>query len=203
MTDRLGPLAAQFRDELAELREPGRSSGDAPLNHSDGQNVASMAGIEALQERSHQIFENAIAENGVSRGSSLLLAVLGTSIFWALMAGPFVALYSEYLAASYKSFLEFTAGNESAAGRALEQFPKPEFSMVLTSLVLSLLPTSIFAMIALSIAQSLGRTEKALAEIRKGHEQAIDQLQQNGVLRLHWDDRLLTDAEFLVSAGRR
>jgi hypothetical protein len=136
----------------------------------------------------------------------MILALIGTLIFWALMAGPFVALYTEYFQASYESLVGgFQTGPETAgniASHSLERFPKPEFAMVLTSLVLSLLPTAIFAMIALSIAQSNGRTEDARRSIREGHEEAIVQLQQDRVLRLRWDDPLLTDAEFLVSAGR-
>ena len=206
VTDRLGPLASQFRDELAILRhadenDPSRASArdeQPAASHSQTQPVASLAGIDALQERSHKIFEEAIERNSIARGSATLLALIGTLIFWALMAGPFVALYTEYFQASYESLISGGHAEE----QALERFPKPEFAMVLTSLLLSLLPTAIFAMIALSITQSNGRTEDAQKSIRQGHEDAIEQLQQDRVLSLRWDDPLLTDAEFLVSAGR-
>jgi hypothetical protein len=206
VTDRLGPLASQFRDELTLLQQAEQDQ-DLPASptavrlansHSQTQQVASLAGIDALQEHSQKIFEEAIERNAISRGAAFLLAMIGTFIFWALMAGPFVALYTEYFQASYQSLI---SGSDTGQ-HALERFPKPEFAMVLTSLVLSLLPTAIFAMIALSIAQSHGRTEDAQTAIRQGHEEAISQLQQDRVLRLRWDDPLLTDAEFLVSAGR-
>lgn len=210
VTDRLGPLASQFRDELAMLQHADDSdqtqsaaggqpaSGQLVSSHSQTQHVASLAGIDALQERSQKIFEDAVTRNSIARSTAVLLALIGTSIFWALMAGPFVALYTEYFHASYESLISGGQVQENA----LERFPHPEFAMVLTSLFLSLMPTAIFAMIALSIAQSNGRSQAAQIAIRQGHEEAIGQLQQDGVLRLRWDDPLLTDAEFLVSAGR-
>lgn len=206
VTDRLGPLAAQFRDELAILQhaddhDRSRSTlggGQHASSHAQAQHVASLAGIDALQERSQKIFEEAIGQNSIARSTAMLLAMIGTLIFWALMAGPFVALYTEYFHASYASLVSGGQVHEDA----LDRFPQPEFAMVLTSLFLSLLPTAIFAMIALSIAQSNGRTENAQNWIRQGHDEAISQLQQDRVLRLRWDDPLLRDAEFLVSAGR-
>ena len=209
VTDRLGPLAAQFRDELAILRREHGGDPESPASqralsaHSQSRQVASLAGIDALQERSHRIFEDSIERNSISRSASTLMALVGTLIFWALMAGPFVALYGEYLRASYETLIHLGGENAGTAGHALEEFPKPEFAMVLTSLLLSLLPTAIFAMIALSVAQSTGRTTEALKSIRTAHDEAIEQMQQDRVLHLRWDDPLLTDAEFLVSAGRR
>lgn len=211
VTDRLGPLASQFRDELAILRHDDNgdagSSADNPrpraVSHAHTQSVASLAGIDALQERSHKIFEESIEQHSISQSASTLMAVVGTLIFWALMAGPFVALYAEYLDASYESLLQVGGQEVEHVEHALERFPKPEFAMVLTSVVLSLLPTAIFAMIALSVAQSRGRSSESLRQIRDGHDDAISQMQKDGVLRLRWDDPLLTDAEFLVSAGRK
>ncbi|QEF98008.1 hypothetical protein Mal15_20540 [Stieleria maiorica] len=210
VTDRLGPLAAQFREELALLQRHDQEDGAGSLaagdwrvsSRSETQHVASLAGIDALQERSHKIFEDAVEENSVAPSTATSMAIIGTLIFWALMAGPFVALYGEYLKASYETLLHVSATDASGERHPLEHFPKPEFAMVITSLVLSLLPTAIFAMVALSSAQSNGRTGRAQQAIRRGHEEAIAQLQHDRVLRLRWDDPLLTDAEFLVSAGR-
>lgn len=203
VTDRLGPLANQFRDELAllrhELASQGRPSHDASADTASTTQLASLAGIETLEERSHEIFEDAIERFSVSQGVATLLAAVGTLIFWALMAGPFVALYTEYIQASYESLL---GGKGLAVEHVIERFPTPELAMVLTSVLLSVLPTALFAMIALSFAQSNGRTGKAVRAIREGHDQAIEHMQRDRVLRLRWDDPLLTDAEFLVRAGR-
>lgn len=73
--------------------------------------------------------------------------------------------------------------------------------MMLTSLLLSILPTAIFAMIIISWAQGRWRIDRAESRIREAHVQAISRLQQERVLRLRWDDPLLADAEFLLSVG--
>ncbi len=73
--------------------------------------------------------------------------------------------------------------------------------MMLTSLLLSMLPTALFAMVVLSMAQSRSRVDRAEARIREIHHETIARLQNEGVLRLRWDEPLLADAEFLLSAG--
>ena len=202
VTDRLGPLANQFREELSLLRK-NTGGHDQPESHFGSghvspQHLASLAGIETLEERSHRIFEDAIDRYCISQAASTLLAATGTLIFWALMAGPFVALYTEYIQASYESLVSHGSGGGE---HTMEHFPTPEFAMVLTSVLLSVLPTAVFAMIAISVAQSTSRTHKASRSIRDGHDEAIAQLQADRVLDLRWDDPLLTDAEFLVRAG--
>jgi hypothetical protein len=73
--------------------------------------------------------------------------------------------------------------------------------MMLTSFLLSLLPTALFAMIVLSVAQSRSRVNEAESRIRETHRDTIGRLQRDGVLQLRWDEPLLADAEFLLSAG--
>jgi hypothetical protein len=109
------------------------------------------------------------------------------------MAGPIVALYRGYFDASYATLREL-AGN-------LERFPRPDLSMMLTSLLLSILPTALFAMVVLSLAQGRRRVHRAEQQIRQRHQETITALQREGVLQLRWDEPLLADAEFLLSAG--
>ncbi len=71
----------------------------------------------------------------------------------------------------------------------------------MTSIGLSALPLAIFVMFVLSWIQRRRQVEHAEQQIRNEHQQAIRQLQSAGILRLEWDDPLLADAEFLLSAG--
>jgi hypothetical protein len=86
-------------------------------------------------------------------------------------------------------------------GATLEHFPKPEFSMMLTSFILSILPTALFSMLVISVAQSRRRVVGAEQRIRELHHETIQRMQSEGVLRLRWDEPILADAEFLLSAG--
>jgi hypothetical protein len=192
VADRLGPLAARFRAEIHRLSH----SSLALSNHESTGTMpqsAYLAGINALQEQSQTIFDAQIEDAAASRPFALLSGLVGTVLFWALMAGPIVTLYREYIHASFVSLSEFT-GN-------LSLFPRPDFSTILTSVILSVLPTAVFAMIVLSFIQRRRRVDAAEQAIRDQHRQAISSLQQQRVLRLEWDDPLLADAEFLLTAG--
>lgn len=192
VSDRLGPLAARFREELSELRnekQVGQSiAGDRP--HSQ---VAYLSGIDTLQETSQRIFDEEVDHVSTSRTTALMCGIIGMLIFWFLMAGPIVALYRGYFDASFATLSQM-AGD-------LDRFPRPDMSMMLTSLMLSLLPTAFFAMLVLSMAQSRSRADRAEKRIRERHHEAIERMQADGVLQLRWDEPLLTDAEFLLSAG--
>ncbi len=187
--DRLRPLTLHFRSELSKLRqdaEPG--DGD----HSDSA-VASLAGLDTLQEESQRIVQRCTDAASWPAWASTLAGLIGTTVFWALLAGPIVALYREYLSASYG-----VVGQGSAV---LESFPHPNFSMILTSVLLSLLPMAVFAMWVVAMVQRRGKVHAVETQIRDEHHHVIGRMQSDGVLRLRWDDPLLADAEFLLSIG--
>ena len=195
VTDRLEPLAHRFRDEIAALRGNGaRPERELRIDDGSRSRVAVLAGIDALQEKSQSIFESEVERVSVTRTTALVCGIVGTAMFWFLMAGPIVALYRQYFDASFTTLRDFSGD--------LDAFPKPDFSMMLTSLIVSTLPTFVFAMLMLSMAQSRSRVDRAESRIRSMHEESIANLQRDGVLRLQWDDPLLADAEFLLSAGR-
>lgn len=192
VADRLGPLAAGFREELAAMRQDRTELSPLTGDESRSQ-VAYLAGIDALQESSQQIFEEETERVTLSPAAAIICAMIGTFVFWFLLSGPIVALYTKYFGASYSTWMQLHGD--------LEEFPRPEFSMVFTSLLVSILPTALFAMLVLSVAQSRSRVQRAERGIRQRHHETIVHLQEQGVLRLLWDDPLLADAEFLLSAG--
>jgi hypothetical protein len=193
VADRLVPLATRFRDELSELRQQRPTSGKTLNSDESRSQVAYLSGIDTLQESSQRIFDDEVERAAVSRSMAVLCGLIGTLIFWFLMAGPIVALYRGYFDASFETLREFS-GN-------LELFPRPDMSMMLTSFFLSMLPTALFAMLVLSVSQSRSRVNRAESRIREMHHETIARLQRDGVLRLRWDEPLLADAEFLLSAG--
>ena len=190
---RLGPLAVNFRHELSVLRHDRQEVPHSITDRDVTGEVASLAGIDTLQERSEQIFEEEVNRISISSTTAMICGVIGTAIFWTLMSGPVIALYRGYFDASFLAIRDL-AGD-------LDRFPKPDFAMLLTSLILSILPTALFAMAVMAWAQGRRRVETAEETIRQRHRETIVQLQNQGVLRLHWDEPLLADAEFLLSAG--
>lgn len=200
VTDRLSPMARRFRHELKQLQ----SSGDGMTMDSsageDDDRIATLAGIDSLQEQSQAEFDAAIDRETPSRALVLIAAVLGTVIFWGLASGPLVSLYRDYLSASSETWRQ--VGGDASATATLDDFPRPDASFLITGLLLSLLPTSVFSMIVLTIVQSRRRVNRIESAIHARHDQLIQRLQKEGVLRLSWSDPLLADAEFLLSIGR-
>ena len=172
---------------------PPKPSTNSSVTHDTRTQVAYLAGIDSLQESSQRIFDEEVDRVATSRFTAAICGLLGTTIFWFLMAGPIVALYRGYFDASYEALSEL--------GGELTNFPRPDLAMMLTSLLLSSLPTAIFSMLVLSASQSRSKVRKAEKRIRDVHHETIERLQREGVLRLRWDEPLLADAEFLLSAG--
>lgn len=193
VADRLGPLAARFREELSELRQERPSTIHQLHSEAPRSQVANLTGIETLQENSQKIFDAEVDRAAMQRSTAIVCGLAGTLIFWFLMAGPIVALYRGYFDASFSTLRDLSGD--------LEMFPRPDMSMMLTSFFLSLLPTALFAMAVLSVSQSRSRVNRAESRIREMHHETIARLQRDGVLRLRWDEPLLADAEFLLSAG--
>lgn len=204
VSQRLGPPTARFHAELKRLRRSA-AAGDRDIPDDEvmlGDDVlggpervaADLAGIDALQEASREIVETQIDRVAVSKGGGLACCVLGTLAFWGLMAGPIIALYRSYFDASFAALRDL--------GGDLSAFPRPDFSLLLTSLLLSLLPTAVFAMFVMTWAQSRRRVDQAEADITQSHRAVIQKLQRDRVLRLRWTDPLLADAEFLLAIDR-
>lgn len=212
VSDRLGPPIARFHAELKRLRAGGTGIGFASthlsatrdLTAAEGVSVvlggprdevpADLAGIDALQEASRQIVDEQIENVAVPRSRTVVCCAIGTAAFWLLMSGPIIALYRGYFDASF-STLRHMSGD-------LEAFPRPDLSLMLTSLLLSILPPAIFAMLVITWAQSRSRVDAAEAAITKTHRVVIQRLQHDRVLRLRWSDPLLDDAEFLLAVDR-
>ncbi|MEM9827708.1 MAG: hypothetical protein AAF958_14040 [Planctomycetota bacterium] len=196
VAERIAPLTRQFRDEIRALREDDAAQKRSPVQDEDS--IASLAGLDSLQQASAEIFEATIRRIGPTRGFCLFSGLIGTLLFWGLMISPLIGLYREYLSASYEVIR--TVGDADAS-TPLDRFPQQSFSFWLTPLLLSLFPTAGFAMLVLSWVQKRSRVADAEASIRQQHHETIKRFQRDGVLKLQWNDPLLAEAEFLLSAG--
>ena len=193
IADRIVPLINRFRSELERVRPSDHS--DHRAQHSKPLDLVGLElqGIESLQEQTQQIMEEEIARAAPSARAIQFCGLIGSVLFWSLLAGPIFALYRNYFAASYES-LRSLADN-------LERFPHPSAAMILTSLLLSLLPTALFAMGVLTWVQRRSRQEQAAGSIDLRIKQAIDALQTDGVLRIEFSDPVLEDTRRLTTIG--
>ena len=149
-----------------------------------------LAGVEELQARARSVFEWSVDRYQMSWLSLQLFALVGSAIFWLLMAGPIVAIYREFLSASYNTL--------SGSPSSVDNFPHPSPALLFTSVLLSLIPLLIYAMVVLSWTQRRSKINR-IADSTYGEEvKLVDELKRSGVIALHYDDPLLEHAEFLI-----
>ena len=151
-----------------------------------------LTGIEELQTRSQQIFDEALDRHATAGWLVQALALLGVTLFWMFMAGPIVLIYREYFLASYQVL-------SGGSATRLEDFPHPTPGLLLTSLLLSLLPLSIYCMLVLTLSLSRRKVEGVTRQVIEEHQRAIAALKEERVIRLEYDDPLLQQAEFLLT----
>lgn len=186
--ERLKPLCDQFHRAVLRLRSH-EDRTEEPI----AVGTMSLSGIEELQQRSREIFEQSLERHAVRSWVVQLLALGGVALFWSFMAGPIVAIYHQYFTASYQSL----SGEIHGDG-----FPHPAPGLILTSVILSLLPLVIYAMIVLSLALPNRKVRRVSAEIQSAHAEAIRQLRDTRIIQLQFEDRLLQQAQFLLNLAR-
>jgi len=183
--DRLEPLQTQFLRTVNRIRGSDQESKAISTTPQ-----IRLSGVEELQSRARSVFESSVDRNQMPWTSLQCFALVGSAIFWALMAGPIVFIYKEYLVASYQTL--------SGAPLSVDQFPHPSPALLLTSVLLSLIPMLIYAMLVLSWTQRRSKINLIAEKTYQEEIAMVDELKKSGVIALHYDDPLLEHAEFLV-----
>jgi hypothetical protein len=189
--DRIEPLCEQFQRVIQRLQNRDRKSlaslGEDHVASSPG---VKLTGIEQLQSRSQDIFENTLAENAFASLPLQVVGLGGTALFWSMLSGPIVSVYRQYFQASYHALTDTVAH--------VDGFPHPPASMLFTSLLLSVLPLLIYCMLVLTVYLRRSLVERVSALIQQRHHQAIEELKSSGALKLHFENQLLDQAQFLI-----
>jgi hypothetical protein len=185
LEDRWDPIQRQFYASL--------DSSLGPLSHrspSNREGMIRLSGLEELQTRSHLAFDEQMERSKVPWSMLQLLGLIASVIFWGLMAGPIVAVYRQYIAASFHAMTDGVA--------KIEEFPHPSPSLFLTSGMVSLFPVFLFAMVVLTWLLRRSRLQEIGRRVLAQHHQLIDQMRSEGLLQITYDDPLLEKAQFLL-----
>lgn len=183
--DRLEPVQAQFHRAVTRMR-----GSDQENKSTSASPQIRLSGVEELQSRARSTFEWSVDKHQMPWVTLQLFALIGTVIFWLLMAGPIVSIYRQYLGASYETL--------SGAQASVEHFPHPSPALLFTSVLLSLIPMLIYAMIVLSWSQRRTKIHRIADNTYAEEVKLVDELKLSGVISLHYDDPLLEHAEFLI-----
>lgn len=186
--ERLHPLCDQFHQAMMRLRP----KQERTSSYGDSVSRVRLLGIDQLQSRSQAIFDQTLDQHATSRWAIQLMAVIGFSIFWMLMAAPIFTLYRDYMQASWGVW----SGEEKVH---IDEFPHPSYGLFFTSLILSALPLLIYCMVVLTVSLGRRRITRIANEITKQHDEAVRELQQSQIIRLQFGDELLEQAEFLLN----
>ena len=188
--DQLSPIQHQFHRALAQLR------GDEPASQTPSlPNAVRLSGVDELQSRSRMLFEQLLLQHRPARWMLWVVSLIGMIIFWSLLAGPIVSIYRQYVMASYNAL----STNKSFVGL----FDLPSLSMMVTSVVLSFIPMLLYAMISMTALLRRSKIERLARGLQAEHHVLVDELEQNGILRLEYEDPLLEQAQYLLSLDRK
>ncbi|MEQ1827245.1 MAG: hypothetical protein ABL921_14915 [Pirellula sp.] len=188
--DRLEPVQAQFQRAIIRMQ------GSAPDSKSASQTATlqiRLSGVEELQSRARGVFEWAVDRYQMPSVMLQFFAFVGTVIFWLMMAGPIVWIYRKYLVASYQSLTR---------GGVEDLYPHEIPTLLMTSVLLSLLPLLIYAMVVLSWTLRRSKIHRISEAAFSEELKLVEELKRTGVIALHYDDVLLEHAEFLIDAAR-
>jgi hypothetical protein len=187
--DRLEPLKMVFYRSIARLRGDTKSLRDqeSPL-------PMKLSGIEELQSRARTTFEWCVDRERTPKSYLQFLGLLGSVLFWLLLAGPVVAVYRRYLISSWDSLTNPSTN--------LDAFQLSS-TLVLTCLFLSLLPLLVYCMLVFSFLQRSSKIKRIAQSTLSEEHQLVESLKRDGVIRLYFEDPLLEQAEFLVQLSQR
>ena len=166
----------RMRQSLAALRED-----ETQTEQSQQQQVTvRIVGLDEFQERCRHLLEQNFTTSLSRWYSPMLFALLATLAFLIFFSGPIVVIYRQYIETLWRVFQgEYVQWND---------FPRPDFSMILTSFVLSVIPVVIIAILALTWFTRFRLVEGLTRTLRQQLDTLTEQWQKQAMLRLELHD---------------
>jgi hypothetical protein len=168
---------------------------DATGTRTGVSSTANLRGIEALQARSTELFQEVTETFAPSTITAWLLGFTGFAIFWSVFGWPVYGLYQDFVVAASEVL--------SRQKTSLAAFPAGTLSMLLTSAVLAVLPMGVFL---LSILTLLTRSKYAAAcarALRTAHEMELQRLTDSGQLEVEISEPQIDACRVLLRIGKK
>lgn len=154
-----------------------------------------LHGLQALVADAFKLLPAEVDRLRPATATILLLAMLGAGLFFYLIAGPVVSLYRTYLQAH--------GGALGAAASAWSEFPQPTASMILASLLLSVAPSILLALIGMAWCCSIRRVRRIALAFHSALDARIKERVASGSLRIEVNDQRVEAARFLLLLSKR
>ena len=180
-----------FRNALRAVLD--ESTGTAKSETDTSQ--VTVHGIESIESESYRIIRQAIKRFRISVPFVWLFAAAGSGIFLYLMAGPIYSIYHDYIAAhTHVLFGE---------NGSWKEFPSPPWSMMISSFALSIIPSAVIALIAVTLCCLRSRVNRITEQVTDDLDQRIREQAASGSFRIELSDPKLDSARYLLSIGTK
>lgn len=166
----------------------------ADISLNNEANIIEIHGLTGLEIEAQEIITKSIKKHRISSLTLWLGGILAFLVFWAMLLGPSIALYSEYFISL------FDTANSISSG--WEHYPEPSASFWLTSLTLSLIPAGVISMIVMYLTCRRGRILKTSHQIESEISSTILKRIDADKLRLVINNPKLNAAKTLLNMSR-
>ena len=152
--------------------------------------IIDIQGLTGIEIESQEIIAEVIDRRRVSGFTLWVGGLLAFLLFWAMLLGPAIALYTQY----FDTLSSFT--------KNWSNYPQPPATLWLTSFMLSLIPAGIISMIVMHYSCRRGRIKKASTEIQQRISTATHERISTNKVRLVINNPKLNAAKTLLNIGR-
>ena len=153
--------------------------------------IVDATGIERIEIESAVLLESALEKHKARSFSVWFCGLTATAAFWVLLSGPITALYGSYLTAWWSAMRGLKTRPE--------EFPQPDFSLFMTSFMLSVAPAAIVAALGVWWCCRERRVQQITIEIKSAHRQKLDEMLSEGSFQIAITEPKLDAAAFLLT----
>lgn len=191
--DEVLPQIQNLQTALASTLPESQAASIEKMEAAEG--FVRIHGLDRMEAESRRIIAGVVDRRRASTLTVWLFGTIATICFLYLISGPVYAIYRTYLQSHW--------GAISGGATAWSDFPTPSASMLFSSILLSVLPTFLIALIGIWWSCNAKRVRRAMDKIKTDHENEIQRRTSTGSLRVVLSDPVIDSARFLLDLAAR
>jgi len=157
--------------------------------------TANLRGIEALQARSTELFQEVTEKFAPGTITTWVLGFTGFAIFWSVFGWPVYGLYQDFVVAASEVL--------NRQKTSLAAFPAGTLSMILTSAVLAVFPMGVFLLCMLTWVTRSKHAAACASALRTAHEMELQRLTDSGQLEVEISEPQIDACRVLLRIGKK
>ena len=182
-----------FSYSLTSIDEPDLVGEAQPQS----QDVIEIHGLTGLEIEAQNIISETVNKHRISSFFLFLGGLIAFLIFWIMLSGPATSLYSHYIGT-----LTDTINRTNDSGN-WNEYPNPTASLWVTSIMLSMIPAALIAMVTMYLTCRRGRVSKTTKNIEAKIAGSIQSRIESDKLRLAINNPKLDAAKTLLNLSQK